>query len=118
VDNTVIWTARFSGVCLCDAHKSNQITLSVRKIIGVIVHDKEITVYRSEHMRLILMGQGLEGLFETSDRDLPPFVCVRSDRETCGFLLEELIETFLQKIMAPITDLCAEQMLFLENLEW
>jgi hypothetical protein len=47
-----------------------------------------------------------------------PMVIVTSEEGTIVFPVRELIETFQNKILSPIIDLCSEQHLSLEDLDW
>jgi hypothetical protein len=114
IDSTVKGERRFANVSV-HANKRRTKTVKVRKIINVLIHNDSIRIVRSEWDIAVMTQKSPFERLAQPDKIFPPFVIVKSHRDDCVFDLTELIETFQHRILVPITDLCAEHHLFLDE---
>jgi hypothetical protein len=113
---------RFTQVTVRHVSKSGEWErIKVTRIINILIHHKDIYIITREQFKFT---RDPEEMFRrylyylATDRHFPAIVSVTSDRyQTISFQARELVETFQVKILNPIIDLCAEQDLFLEDLD-
>ena len=123
IENTAS-SKRFMRVTLRAYRKPSE-TIAITRIINILVHHRDIEVIRnlfelelktglSSPIEALVKYGGKEN--EKFNKQFPPIVAIRS--ETNAFIvfeLIELVETFQEKVLIPILDLCAEHHLFLDE---
>lgn len=91
--------------------------IRIWKAITYIVHNTNVQVIRDARSRDALFSGWKAVLFSNISLEyFAPMVVVRSQNGTIFFPIRELIETFADKVLSPIIELCAEDHLFLEDL--
>jgi hypothetical protein len=89
--------------------------IRIWRVLNAILHHQTIMIIRNTWYREMLSGKSLEEVSDNPNEYFPPLVSVISDRDELGFPIRELIETFQEKILSPVIDLCAEHHLFLDD---
>lgn len=103
-------------------------SLSVRRILGYIIHNTKIEVFRTKfHMKLDdafikhgttdeIIDYMLDDLKKNPYKSsIPPIIILRSDKsEIIEFKLEDLVRTFAEKILTKIVQSCEEYGLYLD----
>jgi hypothetical protein len=93
--------------------------IRVLKAINCILHNNTIEIIREVWAREVLFKNIIELMSsEISIGYCEPLAIVNSKEGSIAFLIRELIEIFEQQILSPIIDLCSEQRLFLEDLDF
>jgi hypothetical protein len=112
---------RFTQVTVRHVSKSGE-RIQITRIINILIHHKDIYIIMREEFKFT---RDPDEMFRrylyylAADRHFPAIVFVTSDRDqTISFQVRELVETFQAKVLNPIIDLCAEQDLLLEDLDW
>jgi hypothetical protein len=108
-------TARFNKTEISFPKASKHPHIQVRRVLNAILHHRKIILIRNTMSFAILSGKKLEEVLDHPNERLPPVVSVISDRDSLGFPIRELIETFQDKILTPVIELCAEHHLFLDE---
>jgi hypothetical protein len=91
------------------------------KVITRIIHNQNIKIIRDTWAREALNRTTMEAMISNISNIpdyFPPMVITTSKEGTIVFPVRELIETFQDKILSPIIDLCSEHHLFLDDLDF
>jgi len=89
------------------------------KAITYIIHNTNVHVIRDARSRDALFRGWTAVILSNIPREyFAPMAIVTSQEGTIFFPIRELIETFADKVLSPIIDLCAEDHLFLDDLDW
>jgi hypothetical protein len=111
--------ARFNKTEIVFPGRSKLQRLRIWKIINGIIHNRKVEIIRDIWSREALFRNRLEVvLANIPNENFPPMVIVTSEKGIMVFPVRELIETFQEKILSPVIDLCAEHHLFLEDLDF
>ena len=74
------------------------------------------SIDRSRHLKIFAIAEAGTSTRLQFNKQFPPIVAVRSEIDAfIAFELIELVEIFQEKVLTPITDLCAEHRLFLDD---
>jgi hypothetical protein len=93
--------------------------MRIWKVITRIIHNQNINIIRDTWAREALYRTMMEVMISNIPNDyFPPMVITTSKEGTIVFPVRELIETFQDKILSPIIDLCSEHHFFLEDLDF
>jgi hypothetical protein len=115
---------RFMRVTLRVYRKPSE-TIAITRIFNILVHHRDVELIRnlfelelktgiSSPIDALVKYGGKEN--EKFNRQFPPIVAVRSETNVfIGFELIELVETFQEKVLIPIIDLCEEHRLSLND---
>lgn len=97
-------------------------SLSVSKILNIIVHSESLSVFRDKFsVELFRVGSidPVDFIIKNQHlikKKIPTQVVVKSDRsETVNFLLENLIEVYEEKILTKVIDLCDDNKIYLAD---
>jgi hypothetical protein len=92
--------------------------IRIWKAITRVIHNQNVEVIRDTRTRAALSRSWMEVILSNLPRGyFAPFAIVKSDEGIIVFPVRELIETFQDKILSPIIDLCSEHHLYLEDLD-
>jgi hypothetical protein len=93
--------------------------IRIWKAINGIIHNRKVEIIRDTWSRDALTRSILEVMISNiPNGNFPPIIIVTSEEGTIIFPVRELIETFQDKVLAPIIDLCSEHHLSLEDLDF
>jgi hypothetical protein len=110
---------RFTGVALELYHKPSE-TIAITRVINKLVHHRDIEIVRNVFkLRLLTAKDPIKVLSKYGKEDrksFAPIVMIRSDNNLFTvFELTGLIETFQEKILCPIINICDDNKLFLDD---
>jgi hypothetical protein len=109
--------SRIFGEIYCMPHAMPN-AKKICSVIDLIIHHTSMLLVRDDgDIQLARLGRSpdITDLIQLKRNDIKPFVIVKSDqgRET-GFLIENFIEVFQEKVLSVIIDFCADGGLFLD----
>jgi len=111
--------SRFRNIEIVFSGPQKPQRLRIWKAITYIIHNLNVEIIRDVWSREALLRSVLEVITSNiPNENFPPLVIVTSEEGMIVFPIRELIETFQHKILSPIIDLCSEQRLFLEDLDF
>jgi hypothetical protein len=93
--------------------------LRIPSIVNKLVHHDSIEIVRAEfQMNLLSKGMRMDELWDGVSESFAPIVLVSTNAgDLTAFELQELIETFQQKVLGPIIEICQEQGLYLDDVD-
>jgi hypothetical protein len=91
--------------------------MRIWKAITYIIHNTRVYIIRDARSREAFYRGWEEVIFSNVSQEyFTPMVVVMSQEGQIVFPLRELVETFADKVLSPIIDLCAEHRLYLDDL--
>lgn len=93
--------------------------IPITRIINILIHHKNVDVIRTaERLRIRLHASTFDDFMAVNQTRIEPLCIAVSDKNRgIGFRIHSLIDVFQEEILGSVIELCAEQNLFLENVE-
>ena len=116
IENTV-GKEHANGIKLnCVGHKARLEPVSVWRIVNVIIHHRDINIFRSRPKQ---RTGSIEDYLEENQVSVYPSCIVTSDEgKTIGFRIGDLTTVFESHILDPIIELCSDHRLYLDDDIW
>jgi len=91
---------------------------AITRLINMVVHHTELDIIRTENILKIMGGKWtIDDLMTENTKSIDPICIVTSDQPNpLIFKVTEFVETFQEKILVPIVEVCHEHHLWLEEL--